>query len=178
MNAWHCTASLSGMCRTWTSSRHMTVIRMWLNLRPQNITQKYTRVQHRDCESGLAKACCTRASPAHPAGHVEMAWTDESHLFWYVQLVAPIVVARRDLIPVTGTVYMHKCNEVTLVWSSLRLVPTMHVQCPAWTFDHLCCHKMASCQQLCRTVVPLFPFWSQKGWMGIDTTMKVMLFCV
>jgi len=53
----------------------MTVIRLRLNLRPQNITQKYTRVQHRDSESGQAKACCTQASPAHAAGHVEMAWT-------------------------------------------------------------------------------------------------------
>ena len=59
---------------------------------------------YRNCESGLAKACCTQASPAHAAGHVEMAWTDESHLFWQVLPVAPIAVARRDLSPVTGTV--------------------------------------------------------------------------
>ena len=71
----------------------------------QNVTQpqtteyhtKSTRVQHRNCESGLAKACCTQAGPAHAAGHVEMAWTDESHLFWHVLPVAPIAVARRDL---------------------------------------------------------------------------------
>ena len=30
-------------------------------------------VQHRNCESGLAKACCTQAGPTHTAGHVEMA---------------------------------------------------------------------------------------------------------
>ena len=39
----------------------------------------------------------------HTAGHVEMAWTDESPLFWHVLLVAPIVIAGRDLSPVTGT---------------------------------------------------------------------------
>ena len=44
-------------------------------------TNKYTRVQHRNRESGLAKACCTQASPAHAAGHVEMAWRDECDLF-------------------------------------------------------------------------------------------------
>jgi len=41
-------------------------------------TKRYTRVQHRNCESGLAKAWCTQAGPAHAAGHVEMAWTDEA----------------------------------------------------------------------------------------------------
>jgi len=38
------------------------------------------------------------------AGHVEMAWTDESHLFWHVLPVAPITLARRDPSPVTRTV--------------------------------------------------------------------------
>ena len=80
----------------------MAVIRMWLNHRPQNITQK-VHVQHRNCESGPAK-CCTQAGPAHAAGHMEVAWTDEKHLFWHVLLVALIAVARRDLSPVTGTV--------------------------------------------------------------------------
>ena len=35
--------------------------------------KKYTRVQHRNCESGLAKACCTQAGPAHTAGHVAVS---------------------------------------------------------------------------------------------------------
>ena len=47
----------------------------------QNVTEpqvteyhkKYTRVQHRNCESGLAKACCTQAGPAHTAGHVAVS---------------------------------------------------------------------------------------------------------
>jgi len=42
-----------------------------------------------------------QAGPAHAAGHVEMAWTDES---WHALPVAPDAVARRDLSPVTGTV--------------------------------------------------------------------------
>ena len=37
--------------------------------------------QHRNCESGLGKACCTQAGAAHAADHVEMEWTDESHPF-------------------------------------------------------------------------------------------------
>ena len=38
-NAWHCGASLTEyMRRTWSSYMHLTVIRMWLNLRPQRIT--------------------------------------------------------------------------------------------------------------------------------------------
>ena len=45
-----------------------------------------------------------QAGPAQATGHVEMAWTDQSHLFWHVLLVAPIAVARRDLSPLTGTV--------------------------------------------------------------------------
>jgi len=40
--------------------------------------------------------------PAHAAGHVEMAYIDESYLFWHALLVAPIAVARRDLSPVTA----------------------------------------------------------------------------
>ena len=55
-------------------------------------------------ESGLAKACCTQAGPAHAAYHVEMAWIDISHLSWDVLPVALIAIARRDLSPVTGTV--------------------------------------------------------------------------
>lgn len=39
MNAWHCQVSLSECtCRIWTSWMPMTVIRMWLSFRPQNIT--------------------------------------------------------------------------------------------------------------------------------------------
>jgi len=31
----------------------------------------YTRVQHRNCKSGLTKTCCTQAGPAHAAGYVQ-----------------------------------------------------------------------------------------------------------
>jgi len=51
------------------------------------------------------------AGSAHAAGHVEMAWTDESHLFWHILLVAPIVAARRDLSQVTGTVSRQKAKR-------------------------------------------------------------------
>ena len=43
-NARHCGVSLIEYTRTtWRSYTHLTVIRMWLNLRPQKIT-KYTPV--------------------------------------------------------------------------------------------------------------------------------------
>ena len=89
MNAWHCGVSMTeNTCRTWSSCMHMTVIGMWQNLRPQDIIEKYTHVQHKNCESTLVilyKACCTQAGPAHSAGHVEIAWTDDSTLaiFWH-----------------------------------------------------------------------------------------------
>ena len=39
MNAWHCRVSLSECtCRIWINWMPMTVIRMWLSFRPQNIT--------------------------------------------------------------------------------------------------------------------------------------------
>ena len=52
----------------------------------QNVTEpqvtEYQKSTHcttqEGCESGLAKAHCTQAGPAHTAGHVETAWTDES----------------------------------------------------------------------------------------------------
>ena len=105
MNAWHCRVSLSDCkCRMWTSCMHIIVIKRWVNVRPQNIKQKvHTCTTQELCVSGLAKACCTQAGPARAAGHVEMAWTDESQLFWHALLVAPIAVARRDSSPVTGT---------------------------------------------------------------------------
>ena len=40
-------------CRTWSSYMHMTVIRIWLNSKPQNITKKYAHV-HRKCGSSVA----------------------------------------------------------------------------------------------------------------------------
>jgi len=73
---------------------------------PQATEYQYTCAQHGNCESGLAKTCCTQAGPAHAAGRVAMAWTDESTLatlFYNALLVAPIAVARRDGSPVTGT---------------------------------------------------------------------------
>jgi len=63
-------------------------------------TQK-VHVYNTRTESGLAKACCAQAGPAHATGHVEMAWTDES---WHALPVAPNALARRSLSPVTGTV--------------------------------------------------------------------------
>jgi len=83
--------------------------------------KRYTHVQHGNCESGLAKAGCTRAGPAHTAGHVEMAWTDKSHLFGMRYIASPIAVARRDLSPVTGTVSQARqmaltdCHVVTSI---------------------------------------------------------------
>jgi len=64
---------------------HLTVIRMWLNLRPQKII--YTRV-HRNCESGLViiyKHAAHRLVQ-HRLQVVEMAWTDDSTLaiFFYI----------------------------------------------------------------------------------------------
>ena len=38
--------------RTWSSYKHLTVIRMWLNLRPQKIT-KYTDVYTGTCQAWL-----------------------------------------------------------------------------------------------------------------------------
>ena len=85
---------------------------MWLT----EYHQKYKCVQPKNCESGLAKACCTQAGPSHFAGHVEMAWTDKSHLLRHALSVAPIAVARRGLSPVTGTV-----SQVTKTNSIVRL---------------------------------------------------------
>ena len=67
-------------------------------------TRVHTRVQHRNCESGLAKACCTQAGPAHAAGHVEMSWTDEA-IFLPCATGSPHHCSHnlRDLIPVTAT---------------------------------------------------------------------------
>ena len=68
---------------------HLTVIRMWLNLRPQKI-KIYTHV-HRNCESGLAiiyKHAAQRLVQ-HRLQVVEMAWTDDSTLaiFFYISVL-------------------------------------------------------------------------------------------
>ena len=55
-----------------------------------------------------------QAGPAHAAGHVEMAWTDQSHLFWYVLPVASIAIASRDLSPMTGMA-LSDCHAVTFI---------------------------------------------------------------
>ena len=65
---------------------HLTVIRMWLNLRPQKII--YTRV-HRNCESGLViiyKHAAHRLVQ-HRLQVVQMAWTDDSTpaIFFYMR---------------------------------------------------------------------------------------------
>ena len=66
---------------------HMTVVRMWLNLRAQKIT-KYTRV-HRNCESGLVIIYkhATHRLVQHRLQVMEMAWTDDSTLaiFFYMR---------------------------------------------------------------------------------------------
>ena len=50
----------------------------------QNVTEpQATHVYNTGTvRSGLTKACCTKAGPARATGNVEMAWTDQSHLFW------------------------------------------------------------------------------------------------
>ena len=57
---------------------HMTVIRTsGHRISPK----KYTHVQHKNCESGLAiiyKAYFTQTGPAHTAGYMEIVWTDEA----------------------------------------------------------------------------------------------------
>jgi len=60
---------------------HMTVIRMWLNLRPQKFTKKYIHI-HRNCESGLATIYKHAAHRLvqHMLQVVEMAWKDDSTL--------------------------------------------------------------------------------------------------
>jgi len=75
------------------------------NVTEPQATEYHTKSTHAYVYNtgGLTKACCTQAAPAHAAGHVEMAWTDESHLFWHALPVVPIAVTRRDRSPVTGT---------------------------------------------------------------------------
>ena len=63
---------------------HLTVIRMWLNLRPQKITKRV----YRNCESGLViiyKHAAHRLVQ-HRLQILEMAWTDDSTLaiFFYI----------------------------------------------------------------------------------------------
>ena len=72
------------------------IIRMWLNLRPQNITRKYTRAHILWVRpSSIHKACCTQISPAHAAGGDVMdKWQHSIHLLLYV---------RRDWNSVTST---------------------------------------------------------------------------
>jgi len=76
---------------------------------------KRTHAQHRSCDSSLDKACWGQDSPAHAAGHVEMAWTDESAPAIFFDMCYPIIVARRDPSPVTGTV-----NQATMTNSIKR----------------------------------------------------------
>jgi len=65
---------------------HLTVIRMWLNLRSQKI---YTSV-HRNCESDLVIIYkhAARRLVQHRLQVVEKAWTDDSTLaiFFYMAL--------------------------------------------------------------------------------------------
>ena len=66
------------MRRTWSSYMYLTVIRMWLNLRPQKIT-KYTHV-YTGTVSGLViiyKHAAHRLVQ-HRLQVMEMAWTDNS----------------------------------------------------------------------------------------------------
>jgi len=120
--------------------------------------KKYTRVQHRNCEAGLAKAWCTQAGPAYAAGHVERAWRDQSHLFCHVLPVAPIAVARRNLSPVTGTV-----SQATKTNSIIKL-PCSYLYCSGhWigkSTSNLCpcCrHREGRCSRLTASAI-LEPF--------------------
>ena len=67
---------------------HLTVIGMWLNLRPQKNHKKYTRV-HRNCESGLVIVYkhAAHRQVQHRLQVVEMAWTDDNTLaiFFYIR---------------------------------------------------------------------------------------------
>ena len=195
-------------CRVWTMQLHghdcHQNVTEYLATGYHTKSMAYTRVQYRNCESSLAKACCTQlqAGPAHAASHVEMAWNVESTLAsffkptctagsphhcsqkrWSVQWQEPWVrqqwqMASTDCHAVTsitlGTdleyvyewpsqywggrlislscvwcklhkiragsdlqwvvsgwskqastehTHVHACNEVTLVWGSLRLAP-------------------------------------------------------
>ena len=102
--------------------------------------KKYTCIQNRNCESGLAKASCTQAGPAHAAGHVEMAWADESHFIWHALPVAPITVARRDRSPVTGTVCQAtKTNSINRLPCSY-LYRSRHRIGKSTSSLHPCCH--------------------------------------
>ena len=63
---------------------HLTVIRMWLNLRPRKL-----HYVHRNCESGLTVIIYKHAAHRlvqHRLQVVEMAWTDDSTLaiFFYM----------------------------------------------------------------------------------------------
>ena len=69
MNARHCGVSLTKCTyRTWSSCMHVTDIRMWLNLRQQNVTKKvWMRITHN-----------VRRLVQHMLQVMEMAWTDDS----------------------------------------------------------------------------------------------------
>ena len=66
---------------------HLTVIRMWQNLRPKSQIKIYTHV-HRNRESGLViiHKHAVHRLVQHRLQVVEMAWTDDSTLaiFFYM----------------------------------------------------------------------------------------------
>jgi len=155
MNAWRRASWASECARMWTSFMHMTVIRMWLNLRPQNITQKVATRNHysgrdyllwaKTCsysESETALVTFVNFSSHGCCGQLHMCTTQEQwarpswsmlHTGWsstrcrswgnsmdrwkpffgHVLLVAPIMVARRDLNTVTAPTDCHVVTSIT-----------------------------------------------------------------
>ena len=88
-NAWHCRASLTEYThRTWSRYLHFTVIRMWLNLRPQKSHKLIHTCEKMNCESGLViiyKHAAHRLVK-HRMQVMQMTWTDDSTLaiFFYI----------------------------------------------------------------------------------------------
>jgi len=148
MNARYCGASLTECtCRTWSSYSIFTLIRMWLNLRSQNITKNlYTCTQELYTQEMMYKACCTQAGPAHAAGCGDGMgrWQHSSHLFcmcYRYRLYCAVVLKRCD----TGSVSQAaKTNSIDRLpcgylycsshWSpwmvSILVVATEEIDCP------------------------------------------------
>ena len=82
--------------------------------------KKYTCVQHRNCESGLAKACCTQAGPAHTAGHVAVSQARPNKR-------CKFLTRTQNEIPLA--------REQGWIWhpqTSCNMLITVHVLCMPW----------------------------------------------
>lgn len=66
------------MCTCWMWNSWLAVIRMWLNIAPQNLTPKVhtCTILHRNLSVRLY--CMLHTSSAHTVGHVKMLWTAKS----------------------------------------------------------------------------------------------------